>query len=114
MQQDSPRLFEIGDIVTWPVRLIDTSMPDSGWPDDVPVQTAVSIGGSSLPSALSAAGAARGDVPCSLPAEVSLGLLPRTARAFLADRTVKGRGIVDLPGGGRQGSELSSTAARWP
>ncbi len=43
MQEDSPRLFEIGDIVTWPVRLIDTSMPGSGWPENVPVQTAVSL-----------------------------------------------------------------------
>jgi hypothetical protein len=43
MQQDTPMLFELGDIVTWPVCIADISAPDSGWPQDVAVETALTL-----------------------------------------------------------------------
>jgi hypothetical protein len=43
MQQDTPMLFELGDIVTWPVCIADISGPDSGWPQDVAVETALTL-----------------------------------------------------------------------
>ena len=43
MQQDAPMLFEVGDVVTWPMRLVDTSGPDSGWPEGVAVTTPVRL-----------------------------------------------------------------------
>jgi hypothetical protein len=43
MQEDAPMLFEVGDVVTWPVGLIDAGARDSGWPTGVPVRTMVAL-----------------------------------------------------------------------
>jgi hypothetical protein len=50
MQQDTPMLFELGDIVSWPVCLIDAGAPRSGWPDDASVSTVVSLQAGPYPS----------------------------------------------------------------
>jgi hypothetical protein len=43
MQEDAPMLFEVGDVVTWPVRLEDAGAPGSGGPTGVAVKTMVSL-----------------------------------------------------------------------
>lgn len=43
MQHDTPMLFELGDIVTWPVCITDVSAPDPGWPQNVAVETALTL-----------------------------------------------------------------------
>jgi hypothetical protein len=42
VQEDHVRLFEVGDVVTWPVMLVDAAA-DRGWPARVGVETTVTV-----------------------------------------------------------------------
>ena len=42
IQEERVRLFELGDVVTWPVQLVDAGS-DDGWPEHIGVETTVIV-----------------------------------------------------------------------
>jgi hypothetical protein len=43
MQEDEPILFAVGDVVSWPVVMVDVEASDLDWPVEIPVETAIML-----------------------------------------------------------------------